>query len=92
MKLLIWGTETCADCVEVLEYLKKTHVQYKFIELNENIINLKRFLRLRDKEAIFDKVKEEGNVGVPAFKMEDGSLTLDWDYVKEEIEKWNQKQ
>lgn len=87
MKLVMWGTKTCPDCVRVLEYLKDTDVKYMYIELGDSIMNLKKFIRMRDKEELFDETKKVGDVGVPCFKLEDGTLTLDWESVKSKIEK-----
>ena len=38
-------------------------------------------LKLRDTEALFDEVKEKGNIGIPCFQLEDGTLTLDLEEV-----------
>ena len=52
-----------------------------YLEFSESTANLKRFLKLRDTEAIFDEVKAKGAIGVPCFKLSDGTLTLDIDEV-----------
>lgn len=76
MKILMYGINACPDCVDAVEKLKGRGADFMYLEFSENIANLKRFLKLRDSEAIFEEVKKEGKVGVPCFKLSDGTLTL----------------
>lgn len=81
MKIVMFGTNACPDCVEAVKMLDEKKADYMYLEFSENIGNLKKFLKLRDTEAIFDEVKKNGGVGVPCFKLSDGTLTLDIDEV-----------
>ena len=56
------------------------------MEFSDNIGYLKRFLTLRDTNAIFDEVKENHWVGVTCFQFQDGSLSLDIDEVVKRAE------
>lgn len=85
MKLIVYGTNACPDCVEAIQKLDEKKADYVYLEFSNNMPNLKRFLKLRDTEAIFDTVKEQGKVGVPCFKLEDGTLTLDLEEVLDKI-------
>lgn len=85
MKLIVYGTNACPDCVEAIQKLDEKKADYVYLEFSNNMPNLKRFLKLRDTEAIFDAVKEQGRVGVPCFKLEDGTLTLDLEEVLDKI-------
>ncbi|MGN1378316.1 MAG: glutaredoxin domain-containing protein [Dorea sp.] len=85
MKLIVYGTNACPDCVEAIQKLDEKKADYVYLEFSNNMPNLKRFLKLRDTEAIFDAVKEQGKVGVPCFKLEDGTLTLDLEEVLDKI-------
>lgn len=85
MKLIVYGTNACPDCVEAIQKLDEKKADYAYLEFSNNMPNLKRFLKLRDTEAIFDAVKEQGKVGVPCFKLEDGTLTLDLEEVLDKI-------
>lgn len=85
MKLIVYGTNACPDCVEAIQKLDEKKADYAYLEFSNNMSNLKRFLKLRDTEAIFDAVKEQGRVGVPCFKLEDGTLTLDLEEVLDKI-------
>ncbi|MCI6059583.1 MAG: hypothetical protein MR729_00300 [Dorea sp.] len=85
MKLIVYGTNACPDCVEAIQKLDEKKADYAYLEFSNNMPNLKRFLKLRDTEAIFDAVKEQGKVGIPCFKLEDGTLTLDLEEVLDKI-------
>lgn len=85
MKLIVYGTNACPDCVEAIQKLDEKKADYVYLEFSNNMPNLKRFLKLRDTEAIFDAVKEQGKVGVPCFKLEDGTLTLNLEEVLDKI-------
>ena len=85
MKLIVYGTNACPDCVEAIQKLDEKKADYAYLEFSNNMPNLKRFLKLRDTEAIFDAVKEQGKVGVPCFKLEDGTLTLNLEEVLDKI-------
>ena len=86
MKVVMYGTKVCPDCVEAEEILKEKGIQYLYMEFSDNIGYLKRFLTLRDTNPIFDEVKENHWVGVPCFQFQDGSLSLDIDEVVKRAE------
>ena len=86
MKVVMYGTKACPDCVEAEEILKEKGIQYLYMEYSDNIGYLKRFLTLRDTNPIFDEVKENHWVGVPCFQFQDGSLSLDIDEVVKRAE------
>ncbi len=76
MKVVMYGTNACPDCVEAQTILKEKNIQFLYLDWTNNIGNLKRFLKLRDHNPLFDEVKKTGSVGVPCFQLEDGTLTL----------------
>ena len=77
MKLVIYGTKTCKDCVDALRILDEKNIRYLFLEFSDSIGNLKRFLKIRDTNPLFNAIKEKGGVGVPLFILEDGSMTFE---------------
>ena len=81
MKIIMFGTNACKDCVEAVKALDERQADYMYMEFSESTANLKRFLKMRDTEAIFDEVRKAGNIGVPCFKLSDGTLTLSLDEV-----------
>lgn len=72
-----YGTDLCPDCVEAKEYFKNIGLEYEFIDITSNILNLKEFLILREEREEFKPYKEKGFIAIPALLMEDGSLVLD---------------
>lgn len=70
-KPIIYGTSICPDCVEIKKYLSTKDFEYEYIDITENISNLKSFLSLRDTRAEFDDVKANKYVGIPAMYMDD---------------------
>ncbi len=67
--------KTCPDC----EYVEKQvagNPEFKVIDIGEHVRNLKEFLKLRDNRPEFDEARAEGDVGIPCYVREDGSITL----------------
>lgn len=75
----MYAMKTCPYCeyveaqIEQSEELKK---KFKIIDIGEHILNLKRFLKLRDNNPAFEESRRIGDVGVPCYVLEDGSITL----------------
>lgn len=72
----LYETPLCPDCIVAKKELKEKEIPYENIDITETIGNLKEFMKLRDENSAFDPVKEKGNVGVPAFVKEDGSVVF----------------
>lgn len=78
MKLIMYGSEICPDCVEANALLADmAHIQLDYRNISEDIFILKEFLAYRDQESIFHTVIEAGKVGIPLFILEDGTKTFD---------------
>lgn len=71
----IYGMQSCPDCVYV-EHQIKDNSNFELIDIGESVKNLREFLQLRDNNAIFDEVKQNGSVGIPCFLLEDGTVSL----------------
>ena len=71
----IYGMNTCPDCTYVKEQVKGNE-KYQVIDISEHVKYLKAFLKLRDKNPVFNEAKEMGSVGIPCFVLEDGTVTL----------------
>lgn len=85
MKIIMFGTNACPDCTAAVKKLDEVNADYMYLEFSESTSNLKRFLKLRDTEPLFDEVKASGKIGVPCFKLSDGTLTLSLEEVLEKI-------
>lgn len=86
MKLIMYGTDICPDCVEAKEQLKDyADIELDYRNISEKISTLKEFLAYRDHDALFLPVKEAGKVGIPFFILEDGRKTFELsDFLTEE--------
>ena len=75
--LKVYGSDICIDCRNYKELREARGFQDEYIDITENTEHLKEFLKLRDEEKIFDKIKEMGGIGIPFFVGEDGKKTFD---------------
>ncbi len=73
----IYGMPTCPYCDYIHEQIQGRESEFTYINIGENIRNMSAFTRLRDNHPAFLHSKEIGDVGIPAFVLEDGSITLD---------------
>jgi len=67
--------KTCPYC-EYVERQVKGNGKFKIIDIGEHVRNLKEFLDLRDHHPAFAEAKRIGDVGIPCYVLEDGSVTL----------------
>jgi len=74
----IYGSMLCKDCVQCRQELDEAGVAYSYCDFAEELVNLKEFLAIRDREAVFAEVREGGRIGIPCIVREDGTVTLDW--------------
>lgn len=73
----IYGMPTCPYCDYIHEQIKGREDEFQYINIGENIRNMSEFTRLRDTNPVFDRMKEIGDVGIPAFVFEDGRVSID---------------
>ena len=71
----IYVMESCPDCTQVKE-LYKNNSEYELIDIGLQARSLKEFIVLRDSHPAFAKVRERGNIGIPCFVKEDGSVFI----------------
>lgn len=83
MKIIMYGSAICPDCVIAREQLEKfADIELDYRNITENTSILKEFLSYRDHEGLFAKVIENGRIGIPFFILEDGTKTFELpDYV-----------
>ncbi len=67
--------KTCPYC-EYVERQVEGNPRYQVIDIAQHVRNLKQFLTLRDTHAAFDEAKRIGDVGIPCYVLEDGTVTL----------------
>ena len=75
--LKVYGSEICGDCREFKALMAERGFAVDYVDITEDVANLRAFLQLRDHEKAFDEVRERGSIGIPVFVKEDGEVTLD---------------
>jgi glutaredoxin-related protein len=78
MKIIMYGTGICPDCVEAKELLKDyTNIELDYRDITAKTATLKEFLSYRDHDAMFADVIDAGSIGIPFFILEDGTKTFE---------------
>lgn len=80
MKLLVYGTDLCPDCVEAQRLLRDADIEFEYRDLSADLKALMEFLVIRDDpehDALFTPVRERGGIGIPCFLIPDVEVTLD---------------
>ncbi len=66
---------SCPDC-EYVEKQVERNPEFEVIDIGVHVRNLKQFLDLRDTHPAFEEAKKIGDVGIPCYVLEDGTVTL----------------
>ncbi|GAA4654878.1 glutaredoxin domain-containing protein [Anaerocolumna aminovalerica] len=78
MKVIMYGTGICQDCVKANEVLKDySNIELDYRNITETTTVLKEFLAYRDHESMFAPFVEAGKIGIPFFILEDGRKTFE---------------
>lgn len=67
--------KTCPYCAHVMKQVVE-NPHFKVIDIGEDVHDMKEFLKLRDNNPAFDEEKTTGDVCIPCYVREDGSVTL----------------
>lgn len=81
--ILIYGMNECSDCRDCKNNFDRFGIEYEFKNITD-IKNLRQFLIYRDTNpAVFDKLKEAHDIGIPCL-VNEGVVFTDWEtYLKE---------
>lgn len=78
MKIIMYGTGICPDCVEAKTKLDTcSDIELDYRDITKDTKTLKEFLAYRDHEKIFAPIIENGGIGIPFFLLEDGTKTFE---------------
>ncbi len=77
--IVIFGSRHWPDCEPAKEFLSDNGIEYIYFDITDNMLNLKRFLKLRDLAPEFKEIKENGKVGLPCIVINNGEKIL-FDY------------
>ena len=75
-KIIVFGSKHWPGCEPAKEYLSERNIKYVYLDITENMLNLKMFLKYRDNYEEFNKIKEMGKVGLPCIVINDGEKFL----------------
>ena len=76
--LKIYGSEQCPDCVVCKKELEEAGVPFLYMNISENLLFLKKFLKLRDENELFEPIRKNGKIGIPCILRENGTVTFEW--------------
>lgn len=71
-KVIVFGSRHWPDCEPAKEFLSKKGVEFIYLDITENMLNLKKFLKYRDNEPVFKEIREAGRVGLPCIVINNG--------------------
>lgn len=54
------------------EFLSNNGIKYGYLDISENLFNLKAFLKYRDLRPEFDEAKKKGDIGIPFIVVNNG--------------------
>ena len=77
MKVTVIGSHLCPDTLYALNKLSEAKADIEFKNLSASLPDLKAYLALQDSDPRYAVVKQSGGIGIPAFVLEDGTVTLD---------------
>lgn len=81
MKVIVIGSHLCPDTLYALNRLKEKNANIDFQDISASFPALKEYLYVRENNALYNVVREAGGIGIPFFKLEDGTQTLNLDVV-----------
>ncbi len=73
----VYGSDICPQCRDFKALLAERGIAVEYIDMTENVRNMREFLHLRDHEEAFAPVRERGSIGIPCFVNDNGEITLD---------------
>lgn len=76
-RLTVFGSPLWPECEPLRELLLKNKIVFEYIDITESIKNLKMFLAIRDNTSYFEKIKENGSVGIPTIVVGEGEEFID---------------
>ena len=78
--IMMYGTDLCPDCVAGKKALEENGIEYKYLNITENLGSMKQFLKLRDTKDEFKEIRGSGvHIGIPALIISPTEITLDWE-------------
>ena len=74
----IYGREDCIDCAAFKKACDENEIDYDFRDIGKSLREMAVFLKIRDTNEAFEKLKGTGQIGIPAIVLEDRKVILNW--------------
>jgi glutaredoxin-related protein len=71
-KVFLFSSKLCPDCPPMKEFLTKNGITFIEMDITENLLFMKMFLKYRDRYPEFDEIKVKGNIGIPCVVVNEG--------------------
>ena len=75
-KIIIFGSKHWPGCEPAKEYLSDQGIEFLYLDITENMTNLKAFLKYRDEYPEFQEVRDAGRVGLPCIVVNKGERII----------------
>ena len=72
----VYGMHDCPYCAYIEEQIQGNE-DFEYHDIGQSVSDLHAFLDLRDHDPAFIPYKEEGDIGIPCFVKEDGTVTIE---------------
>ena len=86
-KKIVFGSPMWPGCGPFKALMEESGVRFLYLDITENLANMKKFLKARDNMKEFDEVKDEGRIGIPSLILGDNERAiLDIDELKDYLD------
>ena len=86
-KKIVFGSPMWPGCGPFKALMEESGVRFLYLDITENLANMKKFLAARDSMKEFDETKRIGNIGIPSLILGDNERAiLDIDELKEYLD------
>lgn len=83
-EIIVFGSKFWPGCEPAKEYLSDHNIKFLYLDITENMLNLKAFLKYRDNNPEFEGIRGTGTVGLPCIVINKGEQIF-FDYNELEI-------
>ena len=75
----MYSSDICPGCKAFKAVLAERGIEdaFEVVDITENVMKMREFLKLRDNEEAFAPVRERSAIGIPSFVNDNGEITLD---------------
>lgn len=71
-RITMFGSAHWPSCQPMKELLSDNNIDFRYVDITESMFNLKRFLKYRDNNEVFDNIRKKNRIGIPAIMINNG--------------------